>query len=109
MFAGLFLVSFPLSQWLILSLILLFCANALATVFENVSRTVLQTIVPDEIRGRVNSIRECVRGLFGTWVAYGLGLGGEYLGVVVASLFLGVFIIASVCFMALFIPSFRKL
>jgi MFS family permease len=109
MFTGLFLVSFPLSQWLILSILLLFCANAFATVFENVSRTVLQIIVPDEMRGRVNSIRECVRGLFGTWVAYGLGLGGEYLGVVIASLFLGVFIIASVSFMALLIPSFRKL
>ncbi len=106
---GLFLSAFPLSPWLILSLLLLFGVNVFGTVFENVSRTALQTIVPDEMRGRVNSIRECVRGLFGTWVAYALGLGGEYLGVVTASLLLGVFIIVSVCFMALFIPSFRKL
>jgi hypothetical protein len=108
-FTGLFLFAFPLSQWLVLSILLLFGVNAFGTVFENVSRTVLQTIVPDEMRGRVNSIREFVRGLFGTWVAYGLGLGGEDLGVVTASLFLGIFIIVSVCFMALFIPSFRKL
>lgn len=106
---GLFLSAFPLSTWLILSLLLLFGVNAFGTVFENVSRTALQTIVPDEMRGRVMSLREVVKGLFGTWIAYGLGLGGEYLGVVTASLFLGVFIIASVSLMALFIPSFRKL
>ncbi len=108
-FTGLFLFAFPLSQWLILSILLLFGVNAFGTIFENVSRTVLQTIVPDEMRGRVNSIREFVRGLFGTWVAYGLGLGGEYLGVVTASLFLGIFIIVSVSLMALLLPSFRKL
>jgi MFS family permease len=108
-FTGLFLFAFPLSQWLVLSILLLFAVNAFGTVFENVSRTVLQTIVPDEMRGRVNSIREFVRGLFGTWVAYGLGLGGEYLGVVTASLFLGIFIIVSVSLMALLLPSFRKL
>ncbi len=107
-FLGIFLSAFPLSQWLILSVLLLFGANAFGTVFENVSRTVLQTIVPDEMRGRAMSLREVVKGLFGTWIAYGLGLGGEYLGVVTASLFLGVFIIASVSLMALFIPSFRK-
>ncbi len=106
---GLFLFAFPLSQWLILSILLLFGVNAFGTVFENVSRTALQIIVPDEMRGRVNSLREFVRGLFGTWVAYGLGLGGEYLGVVTASLFLGVFIIVSVSLMALLLPSFRKL
>jgi MFS family permease len=106
---GVFLCAFPLSQWLILSIVLLFGVNAFGTIFENVSRTVLQTIVPDEMRGRVNSLRECVRGLFGTWVAYGLGLGGEYLGVVIASLLLGIFIMVSVSLMAFFLPSFRKL
>jgi hypothetical protein len=83
--------------------------NAFGTVFENVSRTVLQTIVSDDMRGRIMSLREFVRGIFGTWVAYGLGLGGEYFGVVTASLCLGFFIIVSVSLMALLLPSFRKL
>ena len=106
---GFLLLVFPLSQWLPLSLLLLFGVNAAGTVFENVSRTALQTIVPDEMRGRVMSLREVVRGLFGSWVSYGLGVGGEYLGVVTASLFLGVFIIVSVSLMAFLLPSFRKL
>ncbi len=108
-FSGFFLFIFPFSQWLILSFLLLFGVNASGTVFENVSRTILQTIVPDEMRGRVMSLREAVRGLFGSWVSYGLGVGGEYLGVVTASLFLGVFIIASVSLIAFLLPSFRKL
>ncbi len=108
-FTGIFLSAFPLSQWLILSVLLLFGLNAFGTIFENVSRTALQTIVPDEFRGRVMSMREVVRGLFGTWIAYGLGLGGEYFGVVTASMFLGLFFIASVSLMAFLLPSFRKL
>lgn len=106
---GVFLLLFPLSEWLILSVFLLLGVNAFGTVFENVSRTALQTIVSDDMRGRIMSLREFVRGIFGTWVAYGLGLGGEYFGVVAASLCLGFFIIASVSLMAFLLPSFRKL
>ncbi len=108
-FLGLFLLAFPLSPWLISSLLLLFGANACGTIFENVSRTALQTIVPDEMRGRVMSLREVVRGLFGSWISYGLGMGGEHLGVVISSLFLGGFIIIAVSLMAFLLPSFRKL
>ena len=107
--SGVFLTLFPLSNGLILSILLLFVVNAAGTIFENVSRTVLQTIVPDEMRGRVMSLREFTRGVFGTWIAFGLGLAGEYLGVVTASVLLGVFLLVSVCLLALLIPSFRRL
>ncbi len=106
---GLLLVAFSLSHILILSTLLLIFANGVGVTCENVARTALQTVVPDEMRGRVMSLREVVRGLFGTWVSYGLGLGGEYLGVVPASMLLGIFIILCVLFIALFLPSFRKL
>jgi MFS family permease len=106
---GFFLSGFPLSHWLFLSFVLLLGVNIFGTVFENVSRTALQTIVPDEMRGRVMSLREVVRGLFGSWVSYGLGIGGERLGVVTASMLLGFFFTASVCLMAILIHSFRKL
>ena len=108
-FMGLLLVAFSLSHILILSILLLICANGFGITCENVGRTALQTIVPDEMRGRVMSLREVVRGLFGTWVSYGLGLGGEYLGVVTASMLLGVFIIVCVFLIALLLPSFRKM
>ncbi len=106
---GIFLTLFPLSKWLLLSFVLLFLVNAAGTVFENVGRTALQTIVPDEMRGRISSMRELVRGLFGTAVAFGLGLGGEYWGVVTSSVLLGVFILISVTLMAVLLPSFRRL
>jgi len=107
--AGLLLTAFALSQWLILSVILLAASGCAVTVFENVNRTVLQQTIPDEVRGRVMSLREAVRGLFGPWVAYGLGLGGEYLGVAITGALLGMFFVAIICFVALMIPAFRKL
>ena len=106
---GLLLIAFSFSQALLLSFLLLTAANGLGTVFENVGRTALQGIIPDEMRGRVMSLREVIRGFVGSWVAYGLGLGGEYLGVVTTSMFLGTFIILCVFSMYLLLPSFRKL
>jgi len=55
------------------------------------------------------SLREVIRGFVGSWGAYGLGLGGEYLGVVTTSMFLGIFIMLCIFSMYLFLPSFRKL
>ncbi len=107
--AGLFLSAFALSRWLILSMVFLMVASSFSTAFENVSRTALQTIIPDEIRGRVMSLREAVRGLFGPWIAYGLGLGGEYLGVTFAALLIGLFLIACFSLLTLIVPSLRKL
>ena len=43
------------------------------------------------------------------WVAFGLGVGGEHLGVVTAAVLFGLFITVGVAAMAVFIPSFRKL
>ncbi len=106
---GLFLSAFALSPWLILSIVFLMVASSFGTIFENVSRTALQTLVPDEMRGRVMSLREAVRGLFGPWVAYGLGLGGEYLGVTIAALLLGLFLLACFSLLTLLLPSLRKL
>jgi len=106
---GLLLVAFSISQALLLSFLLLTAANGFGTVFENVGRTALQGIIPDEMRGRVMSLREVIRGFVGSWVSYGLGLGGEYLGVVPTSMFLGFFIMLCVFSMYLLLPSFRKL
>jgi MFS family permease len=106
---GLLLIAFSVSQALLLSFVLLTAANGFATVFENVGRTALQGIIPDEMRGRVMSLREVIRGFVGSWAAYGLGLGGEYLGVVTIPMFLGIFIMLCVFSMYLFLPSFRKL
>lgn len=106
---GITIIAFSFSHWLVLSVILLIIVNGFGTAFENVSRTVLQTIVPDEIRGRVMSLREVVRGIFGPWVSYGLGVGGEYLGVAISTMFLGLFVIAFVSLIFFIFPNFKKL
>jgi len=106
---GMLLIFFAYSKVLLLSVFLLIAANSFGTVFENVGRAALQTIIPDEMRGRIMSLREVIRGFFGAWVSYALGLGGEYLGVVTTSMLLGLFIIFSVLAIYVSIPAFRKL
>lgn len=106
---GLFISIFSISQWLILSFILLLTFSGLGTVFENVSRVALQSIIPDEMRGRIMSLREVMRGIFGSLASYGLGLGGEYFGILIVSLLFGIFIIGFVLTLAIFFPSFRNL
>jgi MFS family permease len=106
---GLLIIAFSYSQILIFSIFLLIAANSFGTIFENVGRTALQSIVPDNMRGRIMSLKEVVRGFLGSWVSYGLGLGGEYLGVVTASAILGGIIILCVFSIYFFLPSFRKI
>ena len=52
---GVFLIIFSLSRWFPLSLLALALAYASAMVYETIHNTILQTIVPDEMRGRMLS------------------------------------------------------
>lgn len=54
---GAFLIAFASSQWLALSLFLIAIAYASVTLYETMMRTLLQTNVPDEMRGRVLSFQ----------------------------------------------------
>ena len=54
---GVFLIAFASSQWMALSLFLIALAYASVTVYETMMRTLLQTSVPDEMRGRVLSFQ----------------------------------------------------
>ena len=54
---GVFLIAFAASQWIVLSLILIAVAYASVTLYETMMRTLLQTTVPDEMRGRVLSFQ----------------------------------------------------
>ena len=75
---GAFLVMFALSEWLLLSLVLIAIAYASATLYETVLETLLQTTVPDEMRGRVLSFQ-----MF-TWGV--TGVSGFYTGAIAALL-----------------------
>ena len=54
---GVFLMAFAASEWIALSLILIAIAYASVTLYETMMRTLLQTSVPDEMRGRVLSFQ----------------------------------------------------
>ncbi len=62
---GLFLVLFAWSATLVLSLALIAAAYAFAIVYETTVSTLLQTVVPDELRGRVVSFQAMMWGVTG--------------------------------------------
>ncbi len=53
---GLVVAAFAMSQWLPLSLVLLFCAGFVSSVYLNLGMTTLQVLVPNELRGRVMGV-----------------------------------------------------
>ena len=62
---GLFLVLFAFSPWFQLSLVLLALAYGMAVMYEATVHTLFQTVVPDEMRGRVLSFQAMTWGLTG--------------------------------------------
>ena len=62
---GLFLVLFAASSWFPLSMVLLALAYAIVVLYEATITTLLQTVVPDEMRGRVLSFQVFAWGFTG--------------------------------------------
>ena len=74
---GSFLVLFAISPWFPLSMLLLAAGYAAVMLFESTLSTLLQTVVPNEMRGRVLSFQT---------VAWGLtGIAGFYTGAIAAA------------------------
>lgn len=67
---GIGLISLSISPWVFLSLSSLAVIGAMQTAFNTVNSTMIQSVLPDEVRGRVMSWRE---------VAFGLGPTGSIL------------------------------
>jgi len=59
--AGLFLVFFSASTWYSLSLVLIVFVGLSNFVFTTLNNTLLQGMIPDQVRGRVNSLRSLGR------------------------------------------------
>ena len=62
---GLFLILFAYSPWFPLSMVLLAVAYGMVIAYEATLTTLLQTIVPDEMRGRVLSFQTLTWGVTG--------------------------------------------
>ena len=75
---GLFLMLFAASPWFSLSMVLLAFAYASAMAYEVTLETLLQTVVPDEMRGRVLSFQVFTWGF--------TGIAGFYVGAIAALL-----------------------
>ena len=74
---GSFLVLFAASPWFPLSMLLLAAGYAAVMLYESTLSTLLQTVVPNEMRGRVLSFQT---------VAWGLtGIAGFYTGAIAAA------------------------
>ena len=57
------LIGFSVSRLVIVSLLLLVVIGGMMTIFMAVNMTLIQNSIPDEVRGRVMSLREIARGI----------------------------------------------
>lgn len=73
---GVFLILFALSPWLPLSMVLIAMTYSLVAIYEPILGTLLQTSVPDEMRGRVLSFQTLTWGV--------TGLSGFHTGAIAA-------------------------
>jgi MFS family permease len=76
-FQGIFLISFALSPYYLLSLLLLIIVGGAGTLFMVLNNVLIQEMLPDHVRGRVMSLRE---------VAMGLGPSGSLVSGLIASI-----------------------
>lgn len=95
MILGLALIVFGMTSWFFFSLFLLIIIGGMATAFMALGTTLIQEVIPDQVRGRVMSLREIS---FGLGPAFSLIFGGiaEQTGAPLAIVYLGI-----VCF---FVP-----
>ena len=60
---GASLAMFALSPWFVLGLVMVFVSDVFASTFGTLNNTVIQTIIPDAVRGRVMSLMMMTFGL----------------------------------------------
>jgi MFS family permease len=105
---GLSLVLFARSEWLALSLVILPFVGGTFVLYRSVNNTVLLTVVPDEMRGRVTSILGMDNGLapLATLLA---GMMASFMGAPLALTLLGSVVLALALLAAAKMPYIRAL
>jgi len=76
---GILLILFSLSHWFFLSLFIIFCVGAMDMLAKTFNQTLIQFLVPDELRGRIMGVYTLGRGfkpLGGFLVGAGASLFG---------------------------------
>jgi MFS family permease len=108
MVIGLALTTFSGSGWLALSLAMLVIMGGMNSAFRTVNTTLIQSVIPDEMRGRVMSLRGMARGL-GPVGALLVGVIAEYAGAPVAVGIVGGGFFVLCLALAIVLPQIRRL
>jgi MFS family permease len=108
MITGVFLVGFALSPWFALALPMMLVVGLGSMIFQTVNNTVVTSIIPDNVRGRVMSVVMMSFGLMPLG-AVPASIAAEYVGVEIVVAVGGVMMMTTVAaFFALY-PQFRTL
>jgi MFS family permease len=107
-FMGATLMGFSQSQWFLFSLLLLLVTGIMNSIFRGLNTTLIQGIIPDEMRGRIMSLREFSLGL-GSGAALLGGVIGERAGISFAVALSGGMIISFILGLTLLLPRIRKM
>jgi len=106
---GLAIIIFGLSKNFFLSLAMLFLSGMFDNVSVVIRGTIIQTMVPDNMRGRVASVNGMFIGSSNELGAFESGVAAAILGVVPAVIFGGTMTLVVVATTAWFAPKLRKL
>jgi len=105
---GMGLIGFSASPWVFLSLPSLVVIGAMETTFDAVNSTMIQSVVPDEMRGRIMSWREVALGL-GPTGSILFGAIAQYTGVPVSLGLLGGICIIVSLLLTVSLPRFKSI
>jgi MFS family permease len=108
MVIGLSLIILAGSPWLTLSLAMLVITGGMNSAFRTANTTLVQSVIPDEMRGRVMSLREVARGLAPAGALL-VGVVAEYTGAPISVGIVGVGFFFVCLALAIALPQIRRL
>lgn len=106
---GLCMITFALSENFFLSFALLLLSGMFDSVSVVIRHTIIQTLTPDEMRGRVSSINTIFIGASNEIGAFESGLAAKIMGLIPSVIFGGVMTLLIVAAAFKFAPSLKKL
>jgi len=93
---GICILAFAVSPWMILSIITLFFSGAFDSVSVVIRGTLLQTLTPDELRGRVMAVNGIFLAASNELGAFESGLAAKLMGTIPSAVFGGTMTLAIV-------------
>lgn len=106
---GLATIGFAFSESFMLSFIMLFLTGAFDNVSVVIRQTIVQTMTPDHMRGRVSAVNQIFISSSNEIGAFESGLAAKLMGTVPSVFFGGCMTLAVVATTYLFVPKMRKL